>query len=196
MCGYIEYMKIRSAEFKKGVRGSDPILEDGLRQVAFVGRSNVGKSSVINSLVERKQLVKSSSSPGKTTEINFFLINDEVYLVDLPGYGYARRGAVQREKLRKMILWYLFSLNVPHRKIVLIIDAKVGITDFDTEILTALHDKGTDEVILVLNKFDKIKKNDSIKRTSEIEEDAMGYPIVPYSAKTKMGREELLIKIM
>ena len=83
-------MKINSAKFVKGIIGSDDILTDGLPQVAFVGRSNVGKSSVINSLTNHKDLAISSPYPGRTREINLFLINESFYLIDLPGYGYAK----------------------------------------------------------------------------------------------------------
>ena len=83
-------MKIESARFIKGVFGSDSIFENGIPQVAFIGRSNVGKSSVINSLVNQNNLARTSSSPGRTREIDLFLINNSLYFVDLPGYGYAK----------------------------------------------------------------------------------------------------------
>ena len=92
---------IKDAKFIKGIIGTDNLLTDGTPQVAFIGRSNVGKSSIINALVNRKGLVSSSSQPGKTTEINLFNINKELYFVDLPGYGYAKLSQKKREKLRK-----------------------------------------------------------------------------------------------
>jgi len=187
-------MEITSAEFKKGIIGSDPILEDGIPQVAFVGRSNVGKSSVINSLVLRKALVKSSSSPGKTTEINFFLVNGEVYFVDLPGYGYARLGEKKREKLRKMILWYLGVAKKRGGKTVLILDAKVGLTEFDKQMVQVLDD-ADQRTIIVVNKFDKIKMSEKVTRTRQLEKELEGYTFILYSAKVKTGREELLDKI-
>src|SRR6266516_2479045 len=98
--------KITSARFIRGIIGTNDILFDGLPQIAFVRRSNVGKSSVINSLTNRKDLVKVGKKPGKTTEINFFLINERFYFVDLPGYGYARLTPAEREKIRKRMLWY------------------------------------------------------------------------------------------
>ncbi|HFC36125.1 MAG TPA: ribosome biogenesis GTP-binding protein YsxC, partial [Candidatus Moranbacteria bacterium] len=120
-------MQIKTAKFVKGIIGTDEILRDGKQQIAFVGRSNVGKSSVINSLVGIKKLAKSSATPGRTQEINFFLINDKVYFVDLPGYGFAKISKKQREKIRKMIIWYLSYAETKPCKVVLIIDAKVGI---------------------------------------------------------------------
>ena len=102
-------MEIQSAEFVRGIKGTDPILNSGLPQIAFVGRSNVGKSSTLNALLNRKDLVAVSKKPGKTTEINFFLVNEKIYFVDLPGYGYARAGSKKREKIKKLIVWYLTS---------------------------------------------------------------------------------------
>ena len=96
---------IKTAEFVKGVVGTDPILKEKIPQIAFVGRSNVGKSSVINALTGKKGLAISSSTPGRTLQLNFFLINEKAYFVDLPGYGYARASLKQAEKMRKMIMW-------------------------------------------------------------------------------------------
>jgi GTP-binding protein len=97
----INFEKIR---FRKGIRGTDEILEEDKKQIAFYGRSNVGKSSSINTILGRKDLVKSSATPGKTKEINFFEIDEKLLFVDLPGYGYAKISKTEREKLRKMIL--------------------------------------------------------------------------------------------
>jgi len=177
-------MEIKKAEFIKGITGTNDILNDGRPQVAFIGRSNVGKSSVINSLVNRKNLVKSGSKPGKTQEINFFLINNKVYFVDLPGYGFMKASLKRREKAKKMILWYLFRSGVRFKKVVLIIDAKVGFTDFDREMLDLLNQNRV-PIIIIANKVDKLKKN---------ELDKLGNAIL-YSAKTKQGREELLGEI-
>ena len=99
-------MKISKAEFTKGVIGDDYSLKDNLPHVAFFGRSNAGKSSVINSLVGKKNLVKTSKIPGKTREANFFKINDSFYFVDFPGYGYAKRSISERNKMIKRIFWY------------------------------------------------------------------------------------------
>ena len=97
-------MEIKSAKFIKGVKGSNEILERDFLHLAFYGRSNVGKSSCINALLGRKDLVKSSSKPGKTKELNFFEVNSDFFVVDLPGYGYAKLSPKEREKLRKLIL--------------------------------------------------------------------------------------------
>ncbi len=188
-------MEIKTAEFVKSIIGTNEILEDGKPQIAFVGRSNVGKSSVINSLVKRNNLVKSGSRPGKTQQINFFLINKEVYFVDLPGYGFVKMPLKRKEKTRRMILWYLFHSEVKFKKIVLIIDALVGPSKFDKEMLGLLN-KSEHPFVLVANKIDKLKKNKLISQLKVLQEETGYNEIIPYSAKTKEGRNELLAKIL
>ena len=183
-------MEIKSAEFVKGIIGTDPILGDHYPHVAFVGRSNVGKSSVINSLLLRKSLVKSSSMPGKTKEINFFLINKAYYFVDLPGYGFARMGVKGAEKIRKLILWYLGSGEARARLVVLIFDLGVKPMAHDREMADILRAENIDFVV-VGNKLDRLNQTERAHNIKEIEA-TMGAPILPYSARTKAGREELL----
>jgi GTP-binding protein EngB required for normal cell division len=96
-------LKINTARFVKGIKGTDEFLENDILQIAFFGRSNAGKSSTINALLGRNTLVKSSSTPGKTKEINLFEVNDTFHIVDLPGYGYAKISQTERESLRKLI---------------------------------------------------------------------------------------------
>lgn len=187
-------MKIKTAEFIKSIIGTNEIIEDKEPQVAFVGRSNVGKSSVINSLVDRKNLVKSGSVPGKTQQINFFLINKKTYFVDLPGYGFIKVSLKQKEKIRKMILWYLFRSKIEFKKIVLIIDVKVGLSEFDQEMLNLLN-KNNFPVVIVANKVDKLKKNEIFKKIKVIQEMVEDNIVIPYSAKTKKGQKELLNEI-
>jgi len=187
-------MEIKTAKFIKGIKGTDEILNDGKIKIAFIGRSNVGKSSLINSLTNKKNLVKSSSLPGKTREINFFLINEDFYFVDLPGYGFAKIENKQREKLRKLILWYLFSEEVLNDKIILIIDFKVGLSKFDSEMLYLLRESDID-YILVANKIDKISKGNRLNQLKKLESETGEKNIILYSSKTNEGREDLLLKI-
>ncbi len=185
-------MQIKTAKFVKGIIGTDEILRDGKRQIAFVGRSNVGKSSVINSLVGIKKLAKSSATPGRTQEINFFLINDKVYFVDLPGYGFAKISKKQREKIRKMIIWYLSYAETKPCKVVLIIDAKVGIKEFDLDMLDLLK-KENIATVVVANKMDKVKNKDSYKIIGKIENDLdEKVTVISYSAKTNQNKDRLL----
>lgn len=188
-------MKIKSAQFVKGVLGSDSILENGIPQVAFIGRSNVGKSSIINSLVDQKRLARTSSSPGRTQEINFFLINNSLYFVDLPGYGYSKVPMKLKNRLQAMIHWYFFVSDCKQKKIVLIIDASVGPTKDDLGILRSLESYEKD-VIIVANKIDKIKKTKYEEQFKAIK-DLMGdHLIIPYSVKKKIGVKELLKEIL
>ncbi|NQV00937.1 MAG: YihA family ribosome biogenesis GTP-binding protein [Parcubacteria group bacterium] len=187
-------INIKSAEFIKGIIGTDKILEDTKAQIAFVGRSNVGKSSVINSLVNRKNLVKSSSKPGRTRQINFFLINERVYFVDLPGYGFMKIDMEKKEKIRKLMIWYLSYSEVKLKKAVLIIDAKVGPTEFDMEMLDLLK-KSQHKVIIIANKTDKLKKKQVNRQLEMIQKKISDNNVILYSAKTKQGRDELLNRI-
>lgn len=160
-------MKINDVKFIKGIKGTDPILFDDIPQIAFVGRSNVGKSSLINSLLGKREVARTGKKPGKTREINFFKINNTFYLVDLPGYGYAKVAPAEKEKIRKMILWYLFHSGTKHKKIVLLTDAVVGLTSFDEDMLSLLRDNGK-EYVLIVNKSDKLKARELEKRLEEI----------------------------
>ena len=190
-------MQIKSAEFVRGITGSTPFLQSNqYPQIAFVGRSNVGKSSVINSLVQRNGLVKTSSTPGRTLQINYFLINDALYFVDLPGYGYAKRSQKAREKMRRMILWYITTpVEVHLDALVLIIDAKAGLRDFDREMLRIAHEQ-KHHVIIVMNKVDKLNQRDIAARERELATDVqlqdLHHDILFYSAKTGRGRISLL----
>ncbi|MDH4330887.1 MAG: ribosome biogenesis GTP-binding protein YihA/YsxC [Candidatus Moranbacteria bacterium] len=184
--------EIKTVEFVRGIVGTNDILEDPTPQIAFVGRSNVGKSSLINSLVGRNDLARSSSKPGKTTEINFFLVNDAYYFVDLPGYGFAKISQKQREKLRKLIIWYLGYGEVKPKKVVLIIDANVGLKPFDLEMIDLLKKEGHD-FLIVANKVDKIKSSKLEKQKREIlSQVGQDFELVFYSSKTGKGKNDVL----
>jgi GTP-binding protein len=182
--------KIDSASYIKSINGTDDILYDGKPQVAFIGRSNVGKSSLINSLIG-KPLAKSSTQPGKTVKINFFLIKSNMYFVDLPGYGYAHTSQEMREHFRKLIFWYLTQADVKHKLVVLIIDAKVGITVFDRETIEIFNENKTNFVIIA-NKIDKLKMSEKYKNLKQIEIDSGTAKVIPYSTVTSVGRDVLL----
>lgn len=172
----------------KGIIGTDPLVE--MPQVAFVGRSNVGKSSLMNSLLGQKDLVKTGKTPGKTQEINYFLVNSNYYFVDVPGYGFAQMPQVERAKLEKLIVWYL-SLPLPLRKVVLVIDSVVGPTGQDVEVYNTLRDDDVD-VIVVANKIDKLGRNDALKAVEKIKEILGEDRVIPYSSLLKEGRNEVL----
>ena len=137
-------MKILDTKFVQGVVDETAVLYDGTPHIAFIGRSNVGKSSTLNSLTGQKKLVKVGQTPGKTQEINFFRarVSDdnkenqqEIYLVDLPGYGYAKLSKARRKVLKNLIQWYVGHPEADTALICLIIDGKVGLTDQDREMI-------------------------------------------------------------
>jgi GTP-binding protein len=187
--------QVTSAEFLKGIVGTDIILIDGVPEIAFVGRSNVGKSSLINSLVNRKDLVKVGKKPGKTTEINFFSINrKKCYFVDLPGYGYAEASPKQKESIEKLILWYLMYSGAGIHKVVLILDVKAGLTAFDEEMIRVLREHNHSYVV-VANKVDKLNQKELSAQLRVIKEKAHEAIVVPYSAATAGVKErDFLLK--
>lgn len=152
---------IKSAQFIKGLVGEDAVMYDGTPHIAFIGRSNVGKSSTINAVLGRNKLVKVGNTPGKTRQINFFdvttIYDQHCYLVDLPGYGYAKLSKTDRAKLKNLIEWYIVHSEADAALICLIIDAKVGLTPVDKEFIQIL-DQSDKEYIIAANKVDKINQ--------------------------------------
>jgi len=187
-------VKISKAEFIKGVIGNDYGMKDDLPHIAFFGRSNAGKSSVINSLVNKKNLVKVSKIPGKTLEANFFRINHSFYLIDFPGYGYAKRSISDRNKMIKRIFWYVENSNVKPKAVFLITDAKVGLTGLDREMIEILI-KNKHQIVIVANKVDKLGKEIIKRQLSSIKKEVQDIPVLGYSAKTDEGKDELIKKI-
>ena len=183
-------VKIVKSEFIKGVIGDDYGTEDGLPHVAFFGRSNAGKSSVINSLVGKKNLVKTNKIPGKTREANFFRINDSFLFVDFPGYGYAKCSVSERNKMINIILWYLEFSNVRPQAIFLIIDVRVGLTVLDRDMIKIIK-ANNHNIVIVANKIDKLSKNAARKQLFSIQKEVQDIPVLGYSAKTDEGKNEL-----
>ena len=189
----------------RGVSGSNDILDDGVPQVALIGRSNVGKSSLINSFTGEKDLARTSDTPGLTQEINVYGItaacaasihhhHPHFYLLDLPGYGFAKVPEKIRAHIQKMNWWYLFESPYEQWKAVLVLDANVGPSKNDLEMISLLREHQKN-IIIVANKVDKIKSSEYEKRMQAIHDLAHGLPIVPYSSVKKTGMEELLEKI-
>jgi GTP-binding protein len=187
-------MKINSAVFMRGIKGSNEILDDGIPQIAFIGRSNVGKSSLINSLVKVKDLARTSATPGRTQELNVFMINNSVYFIDLPGYGYAKTTIEAFKKINNLVYWYLFDSSYKP-KVVLIIDAEIGMTKSDLGMLEALEERGH-EIIIVANKIDKIKKSQYLSHIKKIKAQFNGHIVIPYSSVTKIGVGELTDELL
>jgi GTP-binding protein len=187
-------MNITSVKFIKGLVGDDPIMDDGIPQVAFIGRSNVGKSSLVNALT-KSAISRTSSTPGRTAEINFFLVNDSVYFVDLPGYGYAKVSFAMRDKLTSLINSYLFNKVYTQKKVVLIIDINVGMTDKDIVMFEDLKNANKN-IVLVLSKVDKITQKDFYKNIKEIEKIVGEFPLFQISSKNGTGINELVNELL
>ncbi len=184
-------MNIKTAIFIKGINGSDEILKEEKTHLAFYGRSNVGKSSVINAILDRKNLVKSSSKPGATKELNFFLINDNFFIVDLPGYGYAKVSQKMREHLRRLTLWYIFDSGIESRINIIVLDAKVGLTEYDKDLVEFFIERG-EKILILLNKIDKLNQKEKNWQLKKIEEEVSGYeiPVLSFSALKRKGIEK------
>ena len=189
-------MKITGAEFITSVypQGKYPI--GNYPEVAFAGRSNVGKSSLINTLLNRKALARTSASPGKTQSINFYLINRTFYLVDLPGYGYARVPHRVQRKWSPLIEEYCRSRK-KLSGVIVILDARISPTPLDHALIQWLADRSLSTHI-VMTKVDKLSKNKFIQARRQITEALAVSPeaISPFSAHTGVGKKELWQKIM
>lgn len=170
---------------------------DGKPEVAFVGRSNVGKSSLLNYLINRKALARVSSTPGKTRGINFYNIEDKLYFVDLPGYGYAKVSKKEQEFWGEMINKYFSQRNRLLKAVVLLLDIRHQPTELDEMMLNWVKESGLN-LIIVATKADKITKIDMEKRIDDIKL-GLGlkeeYNIISLSSEKRFGREELWSKI-
>ncbi|MBQ1907317.1 MAG: YihA family ribosome biogenesis GTP-binding protein [Firmicutes bacterium] len=186
-------MIVSSAEFLTSAAEKGQYPPEGVPEIAFAGRSNVGKSSLLNLLTGRKGLAKVSSSPGKTRTINFFLINGSFRIVDLPGYGYAKVSKAESERWGRMMEDYLEGRK-DLIKVVQLVDSRHEPSAQDVQMYDYLRYSGLSGVV-VLTKTDKISKNELnrnislIKRTLKLDADDI---IIPVSALKKTGTEELL----
>jgi len=189
-------MKITSAEFLKSVYPQDEYPPDRYPEVAFAGRSNVGKSSLINTLVNRKGLARTSSSPGKTQSINFYLVNRSVFLVDLPGYGYAKVPQQVRKRWSPLVEDYCRTRK-NLRGVVVIIDARIGPTPLDLSLIQWLRDLSM-PALITMTKIDKLSKNKMAQVLRQAAELLSIDPeqISPFSAHTGEGKKELWQEIL
>ncbi|HEX3021898.1 MAG TPA: ribosome biogenesis GTP-binding protein YihA/YsxC [Lachnospiraceae bacterium] len=161
-------------------------------EIAFAGKSNVGKSSLINALMNRKSYARTSAQPGKTQTINFYNINDELYFVDLPGYGYAKVSVEMKEKWGKLIEKYLKS-SEQLRIIFLLVDIRHEPSGNDKSMYDWIVHYGYNPIIIA-TKFDKINRSQKDKHIKMIRQGLKtvpGTPILPFSSLTKQGREEI-----
>lgn len=183
-------MKIRSAEFILSASSPWQFPPPTLPEIAFAGRSNVGKSTLINSLLNRKKLVKTSSTPGKTQLINFFNINDKFHFVDLPGYGFAKVPENVRKQWQRLIEAYLQERE-SLRNVVLIVDSRHGPTAQDQQLKQWL-DYYERPVLIVASKVDKLKRGQIQKNLKIIRQDlALDTTPLAHSSLEKGRREEI-----
>ena len=189
-------INLQNAEFIRSAVNRKDFPRDGMVQVAFAGRSNVGKSSVINRLLNRKNFARVGAAPGKTVHINYFKIDRAFYLVDLPGYGYAKVAKTERDRWGRLMEEYfadpeLMSLGV------MIVDARHKPTADDCTMAQWYKDAGR-PFLVVANKLDKLKKSEvepnlkQIRQTLELDETVK---LIPFSAEKGTGRQDLLNEI-
>ena len=185
-------MVIKSAELETVCGITSKLPENTFPEIAFAGKSNVGKSSLINGLLNRKSLARTSASPGKTQTINFYNINKNLYFVDLPGYGYAKVSQEIRNKWGKMIERYL-STSKQLQRVFLLIDIRHAPSENDRLMYEWIVSEGYEPVIIA-TKLDKIKRS-QIQKQVKILREGLGMSkegiLVPFSAETKQGLENI-----
>lgn len=182
-------MKITSAEFIKSAYSSEHWTSDGRYEIAFLGRSNVGKSSLINTLLNRKGLARTSNTPGRTQCINFFLVNGKFYFVDLPGYGYAKVSKAMRADWGKMAEEYLANRN----ELVLfiqLVDSRHVPTQLDRQLHEWLSFNQKNHIV-VATKADKLKPRELEAKLREASDVFPETKIFSYSSTTKKGRDDI-----
>jgi GTP-binding protein len=185
-------MVIKNVSLETVIGITSKVPQNNLPEVAFAGKSNVGKSSLINALMNRKALARTSAQPGKTQTINFYNINDELYFVDLPGYGYAKVNQQEKEKWGKMIERYLRQSKVL-KAVFLLVDIRHDPSANDRQMYEWILANGFHPIIIA-TKADKINKSQlnkqimAIKTGLAVDRDTI---VIPFSAQTKQGREEI-----
>ena len=190
-------VNLNQAQFVRSAARPGDFPRDRLPQVVFAGRSNVGKSSVINRLLNRKNLARVGSAPGKTTHINYFLIDEQFYLVDLPGYGYAKVSKQERDRWGRLIeAWFadtsLMTLGI------LVVDARHK-PAADDRTMSDFFQAAGKPFVVVANKLDKVKRSelqanlDQIVQTLELPQSV---PVIPFSAEKGDGKDTLLDRIL
>lgn len=190
-------LNVSRADFVRSAAAPEQFIRSSVPGVVFSGKSNVGKSSVLNRLLNRKNFARVSASPGKTAHVNYFLIDGKLYFIDLPGYGYAKVSQAERERWGALMERF-FAENGLFRLGVMIVDSRHKPTADDGTMAQWFKASGR-EFLLVANKVDKLKKSEiapnllCIRETLELGEERR---IIPFSAETGQGRDELMREIL
>ena len=190
-------LNVNKVDFVKSAAAPSQFIRSSLPAVVFAGKSNVGKSSVINCVLQRKNFARVGASPGKTVHVNYFLVDEKLYLVDLPGYGYAKVSQGERERWGKLMESF-FAEDGLFRLGVMIVDARHKPTADDVTMANWFKASGC-ELVVVANKLDKLKKREIEPNLLQIRQ-ALALPdsvlLIPFSAETGQGREDLLTQIV
>jgi GTP-binding protein len=185
-------LKVETAEFIRSAHGSGDFIRDGRPEIVFVGRSNVGKSSLMNALLGRKGLARTSSTPGRTRAVNYFLVNRRFYFVDLPGYGYAKAAKDDRREWAALVDGYIREV-LDRALVVMLVDGKVGATKLDGQAYEYLSSLGA-KMMVVPTKIDRLPRSRRAQMQRGIGE-ALGLgesvPLIPVSAHSGEGMKEL-----
>ena len=190
-------MNLQIVEFVKSAAQPNAFVNDALPQIAFSGKSNVGKSSVLNCVLQRKNFARVGQKPGKTVHINYFKVDDKAYFVDLPGYGYAQVAASEKERWGKLMEAY-FAQADRITLGVMIVDARHAPTKLDI-VMAELFQSTERPFVVVANKLDKLKKSDIEPNLARIRADLKLSPeteLIPFSAEKGTGRSELVSAIL
>lgn len=185
-------MVIRNVQLETVCGITSKLPENTLPEIAFAGKSNVGKSSLINALLNRKSLARTSATPGKTQTINFYNINEEMYLVDLPGYGYAKVSEQEKVQWGKLIERYLNG-SKQLKAVFLLIDIRHDPSANDKMMYNWIIDQGF-QPIIIATKLDKLKRSQIQKHVKMVKEGLNllpGTKVIPFSSTTKQGRDEI-----
>lgn len=189
-------MKVLRAEFILSAMSRKDFLRDGRKETAFVGRSNVGKSTLLNRLLGRRKLARTSSTPGRTRAVNYFLVNNDRYFVDLPGYGWAKVGRRDRQSWAQLVEAY-FDQALPEARVILLVDGKVGATPLDVQAFDFLSSRGA-SLTLVATKIDRVRRPQRQRALNAIRatlQQPLEVPVLAVSGETGEGMQSLWAQI-
>ncbi len=185
-----ENLIIRDVSLAKTIFTSKQMVNDTTKKIVFIGRSNVGKSSLINKLMNRKNLARTSSKPGKTVSINYYLINNSFYFVDLPGYGYAKISKDENYRVKALISEF-FDKMTNVRMVIVLIDSRRGFMDQDLDVLSKIVENNDIKLLTVLTKSDKLNTS-QLKSQIEKLHSEFDLNVIPFSIKSNDGKLEIL----